>query len=332
MTTPTVSDLHVNRPLTNMSVAYMQSLAKFQADNLAPMVPSDKQSNIYFKLNKEYWFSDIMAKRGVGAAAIRRGYGVSTDSFLTELFALGKEIDDQQRANQDSPLNVDRTAMKFVTRAALMNREMGFKNAYWKAGVWSTDITGGAGASNIEGAGTMLHWDDPAATPLEDVDHMMNIMEKLTSFTPNTLVVSKPVWQALKRCPEILNKITGGSNVNSPAQVTRQMVAALMELDQIVVLSAVYNTAGFGKAMVGDYIFGKHAWLEYRNPAGALTIEDVTAAATITWQQYAGNKNGTRILKWRNEEIHSDIIEIESTYVHKVIAPDLGIFINGAIS
>lgn len=325
---PTPSDLHVNRPLTNMSVAFMQSLAKFQADRLAPLMPSDKKSDVFFKLNKEFWFSDIMKARGIGAPAIRQGYGVSQDSFLCEVFALGSPIDDQQRANQDSPLNVDRTAMKLVTRAALMHREKSFKSAFWGTGKWTTDLTGNGAASNVPG-GTFMQWSNAAATPIDDVGQMKIVMEKLTGFEPNVLSMGRLVWEELKTCPQILDRITGGSTSINPAHVTKAMVAALLEVEEIVVLSAVENTAGHGNTMTGDYIFGKQALLQYRD--ATIGVETPTACRTITWKQYAGNANGTRIMKWRDESVHSDIIEIESAYVHKIIAADMGIFLNSAV-
>lgn len=330
---PTVSDLHVNRPLTNMSVAFMQSLLKFQADNLAPIMPVPKKSDVYFKLSKEYWFSDIMKKRGVGAPSIRQGYGVTTDSYLADLWSLGKPVDDQERANADAPLNQDRTAMKFVTRAERMNREFGFKNAAWDTSAqWTTYLTGNSSASAVVASSTFKQWNNADATPLEDVANMKIVMEKLTGFEPNVLAISRPVWEELKFCTQILDKITGGSTSANPANVTKQLVAQMMELDELVVLSAVYNTAGHGVTMTGDYIFGKDALLMYRDPSGGGVEEVPTAIRTITWQQYAGNRNGTRILKWRDESTHSDIIECESAYVHKIIAPDLGIKLNSAIA
>lgn len=326
MTTPTQSDVHVNRPLTNMSVAFMQSLAKFRADALAPIMPSDKKSNSYFILNKEYWFSDVMRERAAGTPAIRMGYGVSQDSFLCKLFSLGKDIDDQTRSNEDAPLNSDRTAMQFVSRAALMNREKAFKTAAWSTGKWTTDVTGNTSASDILGSGTLQQWDRSASTPVEDMAILKQIMEKLTGFEPNVLAIGRPAWESLKANPEILDRITGGSTSINPAKVTTQLVASILEIESIEILSAVENTAGHGNTMTGDYIFGKDALLMYRDPT--VGIETPTAMRTITWQQYAGAANGIRILKWRDESIHSDIIEIESTYTHKIVAPDMGIFLH----
>lgn len=327
---PTTSDVHVNRPLTGMCVAFMQSLEAFQADNLAPIMPVDKKSDTYFKLKSEYFFTNRMRKRGVGARAIETGYGVTTDSYLCDVWAVSKPIDDQVRANEDTPLNSDRTAMKFVTRQERMNREQSFKSAFWATSIWDTDLAGGSSASAIANSGTFRYWSHADATPITDIDEAQKIIEKKTTMKANVLAIGREVWSALKVCPEILEKITGGSTSVNPAKITLAMVASLLDLEEIVVLGSVYNTTPDATTMTGDYVFGKQMLLFHRDTS--LDIETATAMRTICWRQYAGTKNGVRILKWREEAIHSDHIEIESTYIHKVIASQLGVFWSAAVA
>ncbi len=45
---PTQTDVHVNQPLTNISVAFMQSDAGFVARKVFPVVPVAKQSDRYY--------------------------------------------------------------------------------------------------------------------------------------------------------------------------------------------------------------------------------------------------------------------------------------------
>ena len=55
MPNPAQSDLHVNVPLTNVSVAWMQDKATFIADKVFPRVPVQKQSDLYWKYSKSDW-------------------------------------------------------------------------------------------------------------------------------------------------------------------------------------------------------------------------------------------------------------------------------------
>lgn len=326
MTLPVQSDVHVNVPLTNMSVAFMQDLKKFRADDAAPLMPSEKKTNAYFTFDKEFWFRDELKIRGPGATGARVGYGITPASFTTDVWSAGKAIDDQVRANEDVPLNSDRNSMQLLTRLERIRREKSFNATFMLSTAWTTTYTGVPGAP---GALQVKQWDQATSTPLEDIANLITVMEILTGMTPNILCIGALVWKILKNHAEIINRVTGGANNGSPAMVTRELVAMLFGLDELIVFSAVENTAAQGIAFNGAYIVGKVGLLMYRDASAG--IEVATACRTITWRQYAAGTSGTRILKWRDENIHSDVIEIESAFGHKVIAPDLGIFLTALV-
>lgn len=328
MTLPTNADVHVNEVLTDMSVAYQQELTDYKADDLAPIHASPKQSNTFFKFTKDFWFRDAMQKRGPGAQAPRVGYGLATDSYAIDVWSAAKAIDDQVRANEDAPLNSDRDAMMFVTRLERLRREKSFAATCLTTSVWGTDVTGNTSASAY-GSNTVAQWDDDNASPLEDIAHYKSVVKLATGLEPNVLAIGRQVWDKLKNNADIIARISGGSNNGSPAQVTRQVVAALMELDELVVLDAVENTAAEGATFAGSYIAGKKGLLMHRNPnAGVMSV---TAVKTFCWQRLSGAANGTRVLTYQDGP-HLDIVEIESAFAHKIVAPDLGVFFNTLVA
>ena len=50
MPKPTLSDVHVSKPLTTMSVAYLQDQTQFVAPQVFPALPVDNQSDLYLSL------------------------------------------------------------------------------------------------------------------------------------------------------------------------------------------------------------------------------------------------------------------------------------------
>jgi len=112
MTNPTLSQVHVDAILTNSSVAYIQAADNFIANKVFPIVPVDKQSDLYFKYTKEDWFRDDARVRADGAEAVTSGYGLTTDSYYADVYAVKKAIGDQIMANFDSPLDPLRDAAK----------------------------------------------------------------------------------------------------------------------------------------------------------------------------------------------------------------------------
>jgi len=58
-----------------------------------------------------------------------------------------------------------------------------------------------------------------------------------------------------------------------------------------------------------------------------------SAGYTFTWNGYsAGNSEGIRVKSFRQENIASDRIEAEMTYDMKVVATDMGVFLNSVVA
>jgi len=327
---PDQGAVHVNRPLGNISLAYFQDQAKFVADKVFHNIPVEKQTDLYFKYPKGAFFRDEMEPRGPGAETAGGGWDVQTDSYACIVYGWHHDVTDQRRSNEDSPLSSDRTATILATTKALLNREVAFATNYLSTGKWTQDWTGNSSSSNY-GSKTFQQWDNVNSTPLEDVAAMKDYQEQLTGFEPMNLLVTKPVWTALKNHPEIKDRIKFGASPQNPGKITLAAVAALMELDEIIVMRSVKDTSAEPAAFSGSYIGGKCALLYYKPDAPG--IEVPAAGYVFGWRGYTGaNDYGMRIKKFRMENLASDRIEVEQAYQQKIIGADLAQFLATAVS
>jgi hypothetical protein len=87
MSQPTRSDVHANRPLTNISVGYMQRQDIYIANKVFPIVPVDKQSDLYWIYTKNDWFRDEAQRRAPATESVGSGYGVSTASYACDVWS-----------------------------------------------------------------------------------------------------------------------------------------------------------------------------------------------------------------------------------------------------
>ena len=143
-TQPGRGDVHVNRPLTNISVAFMQSMENFIAASVFPNIPVDKKSDQYFTYDRGEFNRDEMEERAPGAPSAGGDYTISTADYAARVYAYHRDVADQLRSNQDQPLNLDREATEFVTLKGLIKRERLWVNSFFKGGVWTFDIDGAA--------------------------------------------------------------------------------------------------------------------------------------------------------------------------------------------
>ncbi len=322
MPNPALQDVHVNRPLTNISIAYLQRNLQFASRVVFPIVPVPNKSDSYYTYDRTDWFRTEAKVRAPGTESAGSGYRISTATYTATVQAVHKDIDDQIRANADAPLNLDQEATEWVTFQLLLRMEKDWIANYFTTSIWDRDITGGT---------TYTQWSDASSTPIEDVTtESLSITEK-TGFKPNTLVLGPRVYAGLKNHPDVLDRIKYGAAPGSPALATTQALAALFDVERVVTPYITENTAAENQTGAYSFVFGKHALLCYVPPSPGLLTP--SAGYTFTWSGYPGaGRDGLRISRFRMENLKSDRVEGEMAYSQKVVASPLGAFFSGMVA
>jgi len=329
MPLPAESDVHVNGPLTNMSVAYIQNASNFIASRVFPNIPVTKQSDAYYSYDRGYFNKDEAAVRAPSTESKGGGYAIDANSsYYCKVYAFHKDIDDQVRSNADSVLQLDREATEYVTKKMLIRKEKDWATSYFATGIWTTDI---AGVSGTPTTGEAKQWNDAASTPIEDVTAGKTVVMQSTGFDPNTLVIGREVWDQLKNHPDIIDRVKAGQTPNGPAMGLLQSVAMIMELERILVMQSIENTAEEGATNSHAFIGGKKALLCYSAPTPGIMTP--SAGYTFSWAGMNGAGNdGMRIKRFRREAIESDRVEGQMAFDQKLISADLGYFFNDIVA
>lgn len=324
MAQPTPGDVHVNRPLTNISLAHFQAESNFVCNRAGHIIPVGKQTDSIFRFKKGAFHRDEMKVRAPGAESA--GGGFEMDSLLTyncPVYAFHHDIPDQVRANTDAPLNQDRTATILVTNKSLIKAERIFALNFLDSGAgWDVKRAGVASGAYVLDTNVIKWSDYTNSNPIDDVAYYQTkVALNSGGFRPKHAVCSRSVWDLLKNHPDILGRISGGSTIGSPALVTRQLVAALFELDELLVMDAVYDTSIEGAAWSPAWMGGDAFLLYYKPPVAA--VEMPSAFYGFAWTGMAGMSMSGRIKKFRVEQVASDRVEIESAFDWKLTGADM---------
>lgn len=330
MTTPTNGDVHVNAPLGNISVAYIQQSANFVADKVFPNIPVSKQSDRYYTYDRGYFNRDEMDVRAPGTETKGGSYTVdNTPTYYAPVYGFHHDIPDQVRSNSDSVLDADREATELVTTKAMIKREKLWVSKYFAGGLWTGGDVDGVSAS--PSAGQVLQWNDANSTPIENIRGAKTAVLEKTGFEPNTLVIGQRVFDALIDHPDIVDRVKYGQTSGGPAMVDTAELQALLKVSRILVMKAVENTANEGAANSHSFIGGKKALLCYSTPTPGLMTP--TAGYTFSWNGHLGaGAMGSRIKKFRMENLASDRVEIEMAFDQKLVAADLGYFFDSVVA
>lgn len=327
---PSLTDVHVNAPLTNLSLLYAQEETAFVADRVFPVLPVSFKSDVYYTFDRSDFNRNQMTKRAPSTESAGGGYKLdNTGTYNCDIWALHKDIDDQLRANSDAATNPDFNATRFLTTQAMISKEVAWASAFFATAIWTTNRSGVA-SGPVAGT-SVLQWNDPASTPIQDVRGVKQSVQLVSGgYRCNKLILARNVFDVLCDHVDFVDRIKYGQTPGRPAQVTLDAMAALFEIDEVLVMDAVQNTgsdsnvslnAGESNAFIGS----KGAMLCYTPSAPGLDTPG--CGYNISWTGYLGaNGLGGRIKTMRREELNSDRVEIELAYVYKKVSADLGAF------
>lgn len=328
---PTPNDVHVNGPLTNISLAFMQNAMNFVSWRVFPNIPVAKQSDVYFTYDRGDWNRSQAAVRAPGAPTAGGGYRMATDDYRCKVHGIHRLIPRQAMSNADSMINLGREAADWVALQLMLEKEKSWVDTYFAAAVWTNDYDGNATA----GANQHIHWDDDTSgTPIENIRFAKTTVLQSTGFEPNTLVMGQQVYDALVDHPDIVDRVkySGGVGNGTPAKVNEQTLAALLDLDNIYVAKAIQNTAAEGATNVHSFVAGKDCLLCYVPPSPGLMTP--SAGYTFSWTGHlgVGNEFGMATKAWFDEKLDSTYVEGETAYVQKLVSADLGFFWDGIVT
>ncbi len=300
------SQVHVNQPLSNISLQYKNY--EYIAEKVLPWIDVDKRSNVYFVYTRDDTFR-ISDDRAAPRAKINNiQFNITTQNYSVKDYALSDLVPKETMDNADAPLDPLIDTTEHITDQLLLAHEarvagVVFNSANYFAGLTKTYAS--------------LRWSDKVnGTPLDDL--LLAIDQP--AVRPNTFVLGRDVWRFLRSHPQIVGSCFPlGGNSAKGGVASLEALAQILDIDQVIVGRAVFT--GAAQPLAGatplSPVWGNFASLLYVNPNpgirqityGASFVE--TRPTTRTWDENsAGPKGSTAIAtNWAadNQVIAKDV-------------------------
>ena len=324
--TATPGDVYVLPEMASFSTGWMQASDNFVCRKAFPSRPTATQAGKYKVFPRGYFFRDEMKKRADNARSQEVGFGVAEKEYFCHVFAAHTKLGRQIRANA-TKLQLDQAATKLLSMKAMLSQEIEWHSLYFAAGKWTTDITGVASGL---GAGEFLSFADASATPIATLRTALRDQHKLTGFRPNKAIFDQETWDVFREHPNVISRVNQGQTQGF-ANVTRQQVAAALEIDEILVSSAVKVTTGEDTTPTTDtaaWVPSNGVLLLYVNPSAS--VLEPTAGVTFDWTGYLDGQAGEFgqvMTSWYEQATGSQIYEIEQARDQHQCSADLGTFL-----
>ena len=331
----TPSQVHIDQPLTNLTLAYAQSQENFIADKIFPIVGVERQSDKYYIYDRANMNRTGDVKKLAPRTEVNRiGMSISNSSYYADVYGLGMDFDQQTIANEDAALEMRSAGAETLAMRLMIDREERFASTFFAASVWGTEYTGVASSPS----GTQfVQWNDYTnATPIKNVTDVRRAMQlKSGGFKPNTMVVGKEVRDILINHPDILARLNGGATVSNTALITDAKIAEIFEVENFYTMEAVKNDSVEGVAESNSFIGGKSV-LMVHTPSSA-GLMSPAAGLTFAWNNIPGANNlGISVESFSDDALKrqqvAEHIQVKMAYDMKVVGADLGAFFAQAVA
>ncbi len=305
----------VNPVLTGVALAYRNG--RLIADEVSPRRPVAGELFKYGKhsLGEKLTIPDTRVGRKSIPTEVEFSLTeveASTEDHGLDDVVPNKDIDQAGQIPGYSPLN---TATENLTDLVALAREVRVAGLVFGAANYAV-------GNKLALAGGD-RWDDYANS--DPVDDHKAAMDSCV-MRPNVAIYGRATWSKLSSHPKILAAV-GKLNVGGGI-ATREEVARLFELDEIMVGESWVNIANPGQAVTRARVWGKHASLIVRDKLADFQNKRPTFTLTAQW--------GTRIAGSINEPkvgLRGSVrVRVGESVRELVIASDLGYLFENAVS
>jgi hypothetical protein len=299
------SQIHRNKPLENLSVAYTP--VGLIADVLAPKSMVQHESDTFYVYAKDT-LSLPETVRADGAESNQATFNVTTSSYQLVEHALHDDVTDRQRKNADTAIKPELDVTEDLTRKILLRREVDLMNLIQTPGNWG----------NLTSLTSTLAWsaNTTLSNPITLLDSVASSILQQSGRVPNVLALADASFRAAKEHVSVLDRI----KYTSPDSVTPDLLARLFNLQKVVVSQAIRNTADEGlteTTTAQAFIMTDTAFLAYIEPTPKLKM---VTALTAFWSNEGGSPYIVK--KWREEKLSADRIEASVMFQHRAICSD----------
>ncbi len=217
------------------------------------------------------------------------------------------------RAQKRSTYDPEQHSTMTMTKLVELDREIRVANKIHNANAYAAD-------RKVQLSGTSQFNDYTNSDPIGVLD---TAIHGTLIHRANTLVMGFPVWSVIKRHPMLINAVKGG--LTTEGMITRQQLADLLEIKEVLVGEAFYNTSKPGQAVTMARAWGKHV--------SALFIDKSAGPDEITFGFTAqfGEKIAGRI---EDEDIGLEggfRIRSGERVKELIVAQDVGYFVEDAV-
>jgi hypothetical protein len=278
---------------------------KFIGHRVLPFFNVDLPADRFGKIPIEQLLKRANVKRGAKGNYNRIDWSFTDDSYATNEYGLEGPVDQNMARKYANYIDAEMETAKLVLHMVQLEAEIRVRDLLFPGTYTLHPVT--------------VEWSDgPNATPISDVEASVRRIFALTGVWADTLTINKKVFRNLRNCDEVLDRIAsqGAGDKIKAKDVNASMLAAVFDLENVIVAEGVYNTADEGQTATPD-----HIWSDEYAAVGKLaksqSFIEPCLGHTMHWAG-DGSQPGGLVESYYAEENRSDIVRVRHDVQEKI--------------
>lgn len=219
-------------PEAAYSVKYMNSLEGFVAGKLFTPIPVSKRSGKWYQWNKEH-LRLVDSKSPIGTRAKKVQQSAFNTSYETEVYRLAGTVWGRDLRDADPAIDLVQATLENIgSRLRIDLEDAAFTFA-------TTSGNYASGLSTTLAAGST--WADSGSDPFETIRAARQAVRDACGMYPDSMVINRQTMDRLQLHPALIDRVkfTGTA-------LPENLVASLLNLKEVVIANATYNSANDG--------------------------------------------------------------------------------------
>lgn len=286
----------------------------FIAQRVLPVLDVAKQAGNFGIIPIEQLLQTRDTARAPGSGYARGKFTFEPGVYATAEHGAEEPIDDREATMYRDYFTAEQVATQRAYDAVLRNQEIRAAAAIFNATTFTAHT-----------AGVSIEWSTAAtAVPIADVEAAVRAVWLASGMWPNALIINRLVFRNLRLCTQIIERITasGAGSPAKPSDITAAMLAAVFDLEEVIVAGGSKNAAAEPQAVSISQIWSS----EYAMVAKVARSQDFREPGLgriFHWGE-DGSQIGGTVETYRDETIRGDVVRVRHDVQEKILHVEAG--------
>lgn len=293
--------------------------------DVLPVFETPTANGNFGRIKLEQLLQDRDTTRTATGGYNRATWDFDPDSYVTAEHGAEEPVDDKEEKMYANYFDLEMVSAGRAFDAVLRGQERRTAAKIFDPTVW----TGGSLTAAVAAPWTKANVD--SATPIDDINNGRTNVWQNCGLWPNALILNRFVFNQLRTMTQVKENIMarGAGFPVRARDITREQLAAVFDVDYVLVAGSARNTANEAKARVLTPIWSS-SYVGVARLCTSTDIREPGIGRTFHWGEDGSTIGGT-FETYRDEVVRGDVVRVRNQTDEHLLYKECQFLLSGVL-